>query len=165
MTEASLKATSVANAEYHAALDAAEVVMDQEFVRHDPPTTHHVVFPFYIRQIEMPQGFMCVTKVHGRRHAFCISKGRVVVKDEAGNSEVIEAPHYGITEPGTRRILFCETPVTWTTFHLSENLDVEQVVSSIEREIMIPIEHGVPIADALNRQIQKDPLLQTGEPY
>lgn len=140
--------------EFNQVMDAAEVVMDAEFERIDPPTTHHFVPGFYIRQITMPAGFLCTTKTHGRRHAFHITKGRVTVKDESGKAQTLVAPYVGITEPGTRRILLCEEETVWTTFHSTEYMDIAQLVPMIEEEIMIPHESLVPRADALNHQSQ-----------
>jgi len=132
-------------------LDEAEVTMVENFERVNPPTTHHFIPGFYCRQITMPAGFCCTTKTHGKRHPFVITKGRVIVRSESG-VEVLEAPYTGITEAGTRRILLCETETIWTTFHATERLDVEALVTQIEQDIMIPHESLVPRADALNRQ-------------
>lgn len=140
--------------EFNQVMDAAEVVMDAEFERINPPTTHHFLPGFYIRQITMPKGFLCTTKTHGKRHAFHITKGRVTVKDESGEAKTLVAPYVGITEPGTRRILLCEEETVWTTFHATEYLDIGQLVPLIEEEITIPHESLVPRADALNRQPQ-----------
>lgn len=142
-------------------LNEAEVVMDG-MEKINPPTAHYFIPGFYIRQIKMPAGFMCTTKVHGRRHSFHISKGRVWVKKEDGDAELFVAPYVGITEPGTRRILICETEVVWTTFHETAQMDIEKLVPSIEDEIMIPIEHPVKIADSLNRQQIKEEQLCHG---
>jgi hypothetical protein len=37
------------------------------------------------------------------------------------------APYQGITKPGTKRILYNHTDVIWTTFHVSEETDVEKL--------------------------------------
>jgi hypothetical protein len=137
---------------FHTLLDEAEVVLSDNFERFDPPTTHHFVPGFYIRQITMPEGFCCTTKIHGKRHPFVISKGKVWVRAEDGQVQLLEAPYVGITEAGTRRILLCETETVWTTMHETEKMDIEKLVTSIEEEIMIPREHLVAVADSLNRQ-------------
>jgi hypothetical protein len=139
-------------------LDHAEQEMVDNFELFDPPTSHHFIPGFYCRQITMPAGFACTTKTHGKRHPFVITKGRVIVRSEDGGAEVLQAPHMGITEPGTRRILLCETETVWTTFHPTDRLDVESLVSQIEQDIMIPHQSLVPRADALNRQTQQNEL-------
>lgn len=135
-------------------LDQMEVKMVENFERVDPPTTHHFIPGFYIRQITMPAGFACTTKTHGKRHPFVVSKGIVILKSEDGGTQVIEAPYTGITESGTRRILICETEVVWTTFHYTDRLNPEALVTQIEQDIMIPHESLVARADALNRQLE-----------
>lgn len=139
-------------ADFNQMLDEAEGVMAENLQRFDPPTTHHFVPGFYVRQITMPAGFICTTKVHGKRHPFVISRGRVWVRTENEEPKLFEAPYVGITDPGTRRILICETETVWTTMHETEQMDLGRIVSAIEEEIMIPMDHPVPIADSLNRQ-------------
>jgi len=128
-------------------MDAAEVVLDQ-FERYDAPTDHFFWNGFYIRQIHMPKGFVCTTKIHKKRHPFSITKGKVEVCDNEGEYKLMEAPYVGITEPGTRRISRVIEDCTWTTFHATEAESVE----AAEVDLILPHEspHSIPYANARN---------------
>ena len=42
-----------------------------------------------------------------------------------------KAPFTGITHPGTRRLLFNHEDTIWTTFHVTDKTDPEQIVMEI----------------------------------
>lgn len=104
----------------HDVIDAFEARLVQ-LPRFNAPTDHTFWKDLYIRQIVMPAGFECSTKVHNLRHAFFISKGVVEVVDQNGDTHLYEAPYWGITEPGTRRALRVLEDCTWSTFHPNPN--------------------------------------------
>ena len=85
----------------------------------------------YIREIFIPAGTLLTSMEHRTAHPFVISKGRILVSSENEGSVVYEAPHTGITLPGTRRALYAETDTVWTTFHATELTDVEAIGESI----------------------------------
>jgi hypothetical protein len=62
-----------------------------------------------------------------------VSKGKCIVYD--GNKlETITAPHTGITEPNTRRLLYIEEDTIWTTFHITDKTDVDEIEKEIIQE-------------------------------
>lgn len=65
------------------------------------------------------------------------------MKINDGEWERLEAPHTGITEPGTRRVLYIEEDCIWTTSHVTDiypesgsEEDIQKAVDKIE-EIII----------------------------
>jgi len=98
-------------------IDELEAVMVNNFETIDCPLDHSFSPGFYIRQIFMPAGTLLTSLIHKTRHSYHVTKGVVKVKIKEGEWETIESGHVGITEPGTRRILYIESDCVWTTFH------------------------------------------------
>ena len=46
--------------------------------------------------------------------------------------ETLTAPHYGITEPGTQRIIYSKTGCKFVTVHATKHTDIEE----IEKEVI-----------------------------
>lgn len=104
----------------------------------------------YTRQITMPAGSLIVSKIHKTEHPYIISKGRVLVWIDETGWQQLQAPHMGITKPGTRRVLIVLEETVWTTFHVGNETTVEE----IEARIIEPrnvFEHlpPMPTADEL----------------
>lgn len=80
----------------------------------------------------MPKGSLVTSKIHKTRHPFVVMEGAVSVWLNGGKEVLINAPFTGITEPGTRRVLYCHTNVRWATFHLNlDNEDLEAIENRI----------------------------------
>jgi hypothetical protein len=99
------------------------------------PIKNHFTPGLYCREIFMPKGAVVTSRVHRYRHPFVVSAGECVVYAGGAPSidswQHITAPHFGITEPGTRRILVILEDTTWTTFHVTDKTDVEEIVKDI----------------------------------
>ncbi len=117
---------------FHAAADALEASM-LAFPQPDLPPVHTITAGLYSRRLFMPAGMMIVSKIHRKQHQYVIFSGRATVFTEAGAVEV-GAGFSGITEPGTRRILFIHEDCDWMTFHPTDKTDP----ASIEAEIILP---------------------------
>lgn len=89
---------------------------------------HAFAGPFYIRTVRIPKGMFLTTGRHLQWHSFYITQGcaswydekqnRVMygVAGDPGNGQRYE--HFvSLTEPGTRRLIFCHTDVVWSTVH------------------------------------------------
>jgi hypothetical protein len=97
------------------------------------PLTHSFTDGMYIREIFMPAGTILTSKIHKTNHPFVVSKGKCIVYD--GNKlETINAPHTGITEPNTRRLLYIEEDTIWTTFHITDKTNVDEIEKEIIEE-------------------------------
>jgi hypothetical protein len=98
-------------------LDQLEMELLQSDNQIDPMLIHYFTPGLYAREIYMEKGTLIVSKIHRTRHPFVLSKGSVYVKINEGQWELLEAPYTGITQPGTRRVLYIEEDCIWTTFH------------------------------------------------
>ena len=113
-------------------IDELEVVMLENFEPIDCPLKHIFTPGLYTRQILMKAGSFITSKIHKTEHPYEVSFGKVSVWNNDGEEVIIEAPHLGITKPGTRRVLFCHTDVVWTTFHPNpDNENLEQIEERI----------------------------------
>ncbi len=95
------------------------------------PVTHRWTPGLYIREILIPAGTIATSMEHKTEHPFVLSAGVVEVVDSHGNAQLLQAPHTGITLPGTKRALRALTDVVWTTFHVTDKQDVEQIAADI----------------------------------
>lgn len=78
----------------------------------------HVFTPgVYSRTVLMPAGTLIVSRIHLTKHQFCVKIGTVAVKNNSNEWEIFSAPYDGITEPGTRRVLYTIEDTFWTTYH------------------------------------------------
>lgn len=128
-------------------IDELELAM-QDYEPVDCPLTHVFTPSLYTRTIIMPADALIVSMIHRTRHQFIISAGVVKVKIKEGEWDTIRAPYVGITEPGTRRILYIEEPCVWTTCHATDiqpadesEESIEEAVRQIEAEILEPHEN------------------------
>ena len=120
-------------------LDLAATLDEMEFaLTHYPtaacPVVHRFTPGLYIREITMPKGAMITSMEHKTQHPFVISKGIVEVVSENEGPVTYCAPHFGITQPGTRRMLNILEETVWTTFHPTEETDIEKIAA----EVLIP---------------------------
>lgn len=83
----------------------------------DCPLSHVFTPGLYVRSIFMPAGSLIISMIHKERHQYIVSKGIAHVQINAGQWEKIEAPYAGITESGTRRVLYIEKDCIWSTVH------------------------------------------------
>ena len=93
--------------------------------------THRFTKGMYIREIQIPAGTMLTSMTHKTEHPFVISDGVIKVTSDNEGSVIYEAPHTGITKPNTRRALHALTDVVWTTFHVTDETDVEKICEQI----------------------------------
>ena len=117
----------------------------------DFPVTHHFTPGLYIREIFMPAGSILTSRIHKTEHPYIITKGKVIVRIDGQSSMELAAPHFGITKPGTRRLLFILEDTTWLTFHATQLTDVVE----IENEI-IEAHHNPLLPTALQTYRKKE---------
>lgn len=99
-------------------IDVVEVMLleDEELEPIEFPLTHVFIPGFYIRQIFMPSGSKLTSQIHKTRHPYVISQGKLIIYNKGEAVELV-APITGITNPGTRRILWIISDTIFTTFH------------------------------------------------
>lgn len=111
-------------------LDDLEVAL-AKLPRAECPIVNRFAPGMYIREITIPAGVMLTSMKHKTEHPFVISKGSIKVTSDTEGSVVYEAPYCGITKPGTRRALHAITETVWTTFHVTDETDVEKICETI----------------------------------
>lgn len=94
------------------------------------PLTHSFADGMYIREIINPEGMLLVTKIHKKKHPFFLLEGSMSILTENGVKHV-SAPHYGITEPGTKRIILTHSECKFVTVHLTDSTDLEEIEEEI----------------------------------
>ena len=93
---------------------------------------HHVFTPgLYVREILLPKGTMLTSRIHLTEHPFIISAGVVSIWTAEDGCVTLQAPHTGITKPGTRRILYAHTDVIFSTCHTTNETDPDEIVRQI----------------------------------
>ena len=112
--------------------EAIESLPNQEM-----PLTHIFTPGLYTRQILMPKGppgslgVLVTSRIHLTEHPFVLSAGVVSVWDDANGWTTLRAPYIGVTKPGTRRILFIHEDAIWTTFHVTNETDPDEIVRQL----------------------------------
>lgn len=113
-------------------VDELEVAMVDNFPIIHCPVTHRFTDGMYVREIFMPAGSLITSKIHKTQHQYFVLKGKVSVWIDEGIEQIIEAPFIGITEPGTRRVLYIHEDCIWATSHPNpDNETVEQIEERI----------------------------------
>jgi len=105
-------------------------VEDGVFSEAEFPLKHYFAPGLYIREMLIPAGHAVVGKIHKHAHFNDISKGRARVCTEFG-FEILEAPCRFVSLPGTKRAVFAETDVIWTTFHPTDKTDPDEIVEEV----------------------------------
>jgi hypothetical protein len=92
------------------------------------PLVHRFTPGLYIRECFIPAGTLLTTMVHLTEHPYTISTGTGRVYTEADGVTHYAAPFTGITKPGTSRLIYADTDTIWTTYHPTNETDLEKLV-------------------------------------
>lgn len=95
------------------------------------PLVHRFTPGLYIREIFMPKGTILTTLLHLTTHPFFVLKGDVNVWYHDVPVERYIAPYTGITQAGTRRLLFTNEDTIWTTCHVTDLTDPDEIIESV----------------------------------
>jgi hypothetical protein len=117
-------------------------VLEAEMSKHpqlDCPLVHRFTPGLYIREIFMPAGSLITSVLHKTCHPFVISKGDVSVYEEGREVARHQAPYTGVTQPGTRRLLYMHEDTIWTTFHPTDKTDPDEIVQEITETEINPL--------------------------
>jgi hypothetical protein len=129
-------------------VDKLEELMLSEGEVVDCPLVHRFTNGMYIRQIFMPKGSLITSRIHNTEHPFTVSLGAAAVSIDGNDWEHIVSPYTGITQPGTRRILYILEDCIWTTYHPVERMksefnnlegeELDALITSLEDELLMP---------------------------
>jgi hypothetical protein len=150
-------------------VDKLEELMLSEGEVVDCPLVHRFTNGMYIRQIFMPKGSLVTSKIHNTEHPFTVSLGAAAVSIDGNDWEHIVSPYTGITQPGTRRILYILEDCIWTTYHPVERMksefnnlegeELDALITSLEDELLMPYVNQITGKD-MNKEY-KEILSQT----
>jgi hypothetical protein len=85
----------------------------------------------YGRTCLIPERTILTSKIHKTEHQFVILKGEISVWTKEHGVVTHKAPHHGITQPDTRRVLFAHADTIWVTFHATDKTDVAAIEDDI----------------------------------
>lgn len=129
-------------------VDELEAAMFDGYELIDFPLIHRFAENMYIREIFMPKGALLTSKIHKTQHPFTVAFGAAAVSIDGEEWEEFGAPYTGITQPGTRRILYILEDCSWITYHIIEGMkfeyndlsyeEIQKIVDKIEDEILEP---------------------------
>lgn len=112
------------------------------------PVKHLFVPGMYVRIMFAKagdDGMWVTSMIHKTIHPFFLLKGRLSILSENDGVQEIEAPFYGITYPGTRRLAKVHEDMIWATCHVTDirprdNSDeaIDEAVALIEEQIIEP---------------------------
>ena len=127
-----MEGTEISDKVLSHSIDELEAVMLDSFPIVNCPVRNYFTEGNYVREITMPKGALITSKIHKTQHTFFILKGKAIVWID-GVETIVKAPYIGITEPGTRRVLYILEKCVWATSH--PNPDNETVAQIEERII------------------------------
>ena len=116
--------------EFEDKLNNSELALSQKELHEKNPVKHSFADGCYIREIFNPAGELLVTKIHKKEHPFFLMKGKMSILTEDGVKH-IQAPHHGITKPGTKRIIYTHTDCVFVTVHATDKTYVDEVEKEV----------------------------------
>lgn len=123
------------------ALQAKMLNMPQAEVK----TNHYFCEGCYAREITIPSGVLIVGAKHKTEHFHVISKGECVISN-MGKDEVFKAPFTGVTKQGSKRAILALTETVFTTFHPTEETDINKIEQAIIENEGLKISNNPKVA-------------------
>ena len=121
------------------------------------PVKHTFAGGCYIREIFNPAGLILVTKIHKKEHPFFLMKGKMSILTEDG-AKTIQAPHNGVTPPGTKRVIFTHEDCVFITVHATDKTTSEEVEEDVIAKDFndkdISLEQIEKLSKALNLDVE-----------
>jgi len=115
---------------FHDMLENSEISMSQDELHEQNKVTHDFADGCYIRKIVNPAGLLLVTKIHKKTHPFFLMSGKMSVFTEDGVVH-LEGPHHGITQAGTKRVIYTHTECVFVTVHVTDKTDLEEIENEV----------------------------------
>tara|TARA_R100001510_G_scaffold34657_1_gene31137 strand:- start:11372 stop:11854 length:483 start_codon:yes stop_codon:yes gene_type:complete len=84
----------------------------------------------YIRKITMNKNTLIMSAIHLVTHPYFILTGKATILSPGG-LHLVEAPKFGITTPGTQRLLYIHEDMEFYTVHPTEKTNVEEIINEV----------------------------------
>ncbi len=91
-----------------------------------PPVKHYFAPGLYAREMFIPAGRLIVGKIHKHAHLNHISFGDICVSTYEGIVR-LQGPLTMVSSVGVKRVVCAVTDTLWTTFHVTEETDLEKI--------------------------------------
>jgi len=104
--------------------------MSKKEIQEKNPVKHSFADGCYIREIFNTAGELLINKIHKQEHPFFLLEGKMSILTEDG-VEHLKAPYYGITKPGTKRIIYTHTDCVFVTVHATEKKDIKEIEEDV----------------------------------
>lgn len=122
-------------------IDQLEAALFNEGNPVDMPVQDLFVPGMYIRTIYMPKGEdgqenIVTSAIHNTEHPFFVMAGKVAVFSDNDGEQIIEAPYFGITKPGTRRVLRIIEDTVWITCHPTDIKPEDDTEEGIQEAVL-----------------------------
>jgi HEPN domain-containing protein len=98
------------------------------------PLKHSFSNGIYVREIFIKKGMFAIGKIHKFEHTFFLMKGKMLLCTEDGVIQ-IEAPFYGNSSAGTKRVVIALEDVIFVNVH--PNLDNTQNIEELEERYVV----------------------------
>ena len=118
------------------------------------PVKHSFVDGQYIREIFNPAGLFIVTKIHNKAHPFFLMQGEMSIFSQNG-IERISAPYQGITEIGTKRVIYTHTECVFITIHATDQLNIKDAEEEIIAASFEQVKTSLPDLSQIDTLIQQ----------
>lgn len=105
-------------------------VTDDAEMEKTNPLKHSFADGCYIREITNPPNELIITKIHKQAHPFFLMKGDMSILTRKGPRR-IKAPFHGITEPGTKRIIYTHSECIFVTVHATDKTNVKDIEDDV----------------------------------
>lgn len=152
--------------------DVKDIFRIEDFVKvnMDPQACewiHRFAPGMYSREMYVPAGTLMTGAIHRQEHFSVFLEGVILVPDDEGGSQIIEAPHIEIAQPGTKRVGVALTDVRWVTFHATDKKTVheaeEDLFTNDPKELDALLEY-IPQGEVLYEETfaseQRDPQIE-----
>ena len=122
-------------------IDQLEAALFNEGNPVDMPVQDLFVPGMYIRTIYMPKGEegeenIVTSAIHKPEHPFFVMAGKVAVFSDNDGEQIIEAPYFGVTKPGTRRVLRIIEDTVWITCHPTDIKPEDDTEEGIQEAVL-----------------------------
>ena len=84
----------------------------------------------YIREVLNPAKELIITKIHKKQHPFFLLSGEMSILTEDGIKH-LKAPYHGITEPGTKRVIYTHTDCVFVTVHATDKKNTKEIEEEV----------------------------------
>ena len=119
-------------------------------VQNMPPVKHYFAPGCYAREMLIPKDCLIIGKIHKHSHLNTIAYGNVAVATFDGVKQYVGHNTF-TSEPGIKRVVLALEDTLWTTYHPTEETDLEK----IEDEVIAKSYDDTSFLESMMKYLQK----------